>query len=102
MDKTLEDIGIDREFLKKTSIAQKIISETDKWDYMNQKSFQTTERAQWVKALIPSSDPGTHMEGTKSHKLSSDLKTQAIAHTCALTHTHTQVCTIKTFQMQNK
>jgi hypothetical protein len=40
---TLEAIGIDKDFLNKTSAAQQLRERMDKWDYMKFKSFCTTK-----------------------------------------------------------
>jgi hypothetical protein len=44
---TLEAIGIDKEFLSKTSTAQQIRKRMDKWDYIKFKSFCTTKEMVW-------------------------------------------------------
>jgi hypothetical protein len=40
---TLQQIGIDNEFLNRTQIAQQLRKRIDKWNYMKLKSFCTTK-----------------------------------------------------------
>jgi hypothetical protein len=39
----LESIGIGKDFLSKTQVAQQLRERIDKWDYMKLKSFYTTK-----------------------------------------------------------
>jgi hypothetical protein len=41
---TLEEIGIGKDFLNRTSAAQQLRERMDKWDYMKLKSFCTTTK----------------------------------------------------------
>jgi hypothetical protein len=41
---TLEAIGIGKDFLSRTQVAQQLREKMDKWDYMKLKSFCTTKQ----------------------------------------------------------
>jgi hypothetical protein len=40
----LEAIGIDKDFLSRTQVAQQLRERMDEWNYMKLKSFCTTEK----------------------------------------------------------
>jgi hypothetical protein len=49
----LEAIGIDKDFLSRTQVAQKLRERMDKWDYMKFKSFCTKEMVSKLKRPPP-------------------------------------------------